>query len=106
MANIDLDREALNQSRDELEQAKNIIHMQCNTLKEVRGILESGWQSTSSVQLQELVNEVQSELYRVGDAMGNCAGELRKLMLQMQFADRISEVGSLFQGGKNGGGSR
>ena len=106
MANIDLNRDALNQSREELEQAKTIIHLQCN---EVAGILESGWQSQSSVQLQELVNETQSELRKVGDAMGDCAGELYKLMLKMQFADRLSEVGAMAFGGgngDNGGGSR
>ena len=109
MANIDLNRDALNQSREELEQAKTIIHLQCNTLKEAADILESGWRSKSSVQLQELVNETQSELRKVGDAMGSCAGELYKLMLKMQLADRISEVGAMVFGGgngDNGGGSR
>lgn len=102
MANIDLNRDALNQSREKLEQAKTIIHLQCNTLKEVAGILESGWRSQSSVQFQGLVNETQSELRKVGDAMGNCAGELYKLMLKMQLADRLSEVGSMIFGGGNG----
>ena len=109
MADIDLNRDALNQSREELEQAKTIIHVQCNTLKEAADILESGWRSKSSVQLQELVNETQSELRKVGDAMGSCAGELYKLMLKMQLADRISEVGAMVFGGgngDNGGGSR
>ena len=109
MANIDLNRDALNRSREELEQAKTIIHLQCNTLKEAADILESGWRSKSSVQLQELVNETQSELRKVGDAMGSCAGELYKLMLKMQLADRISEVGAMVFGGgngDNGGGSR
>ena len=109
MANIDLNRDALNQSREELEQAKTIIYLQCNTLNEVAGILESGWRSQSSVQLQELVNETQSELRKVGDAMGDCAGELYKLMLKIQFADRLSEVGAMAFGGgngDNGGGSR
>ena len=49
MADINIDSAVINAAAEELRQAKTIIDLQCNTLKEVAQIIETSYQCSETV---------------------------------------------------------
>lgn len=106
MADINIDSAVINAAAEELRQAKTIIDLQCNTLKEVAQIIETSYQCNETVRLKSCIDMTRQRLGRTGEEFKDIATSLQFALNKARMADTLKPGFGAFGGGNGGGGFR
>lgn len=89
MADINIDSEVMKAAAEELRQAKTIIDLQCNTLKEVAQIIETSYQCNETVRLKNCIEQTRQRLGRTGEEFKDIATSLQFALGKARMADTL-----------------
>lgn len=89
MADINIDSEVMKAAAEELRQAKTIIDLQCNTLKEVAQIIETSYQCSETARLKNCIEQTRQRLGRTGEEFKDIATSLQFALSKARMADTL-----------------
>lgn len=89
MADINIDSEVMKAAAEELRQAKTIIDLQCNTLKEVAQIIETSYQCSETARLKSCIEQTRQRLGRTGEEFKDIATSLQFALGKARMADTL-----------------
>lgn len=89
MADINIDSEVMKAAAEELRQAKTIIDLQCNTLKEVAQIIETSYQCSETARLKNCIEKTRQRLGRTGEEFKDIATSLQFALSKARMADTL-----------------